>query len=142
MKGPVVAFDLGAKRIGAAVSDAEGRFAFARETLERSGDSWPWKRILELIRASEATQVVVGDPRHMDGRSGDRSRLSQEFARELAERTGLPVHLEDERLTSVQAERALREGGGARRKGDVDRSAAILILQAWLDRHAGDAAGR
>ncbi len=142
MTGCVVGFDLGAKRIGTAVSDPEGRFALARDTIERSGDSWPWGRILDLIRESEAAQIVVGDPRRLDGSEGERSRISREFAEEIARRTGLPVHLEDERLTTVQAERALREGGGAKKKGDVDRAAAILILQAWLDRNSGGARGR
>jgi putative Holliday junction resolvase len=134
-----MAFDLGDRRIGVAVSDPTGTLALARDTIPRSGESWPWRRILELIEENEIAEIVVGDPRHMDGSLGERSRTSRAFAEDIAKRTGLPVHLEDERLTSVQAERALRVGGGARKKGDVDRAAAILILQAWLDRPARDA---
>lgn len=140
MTGRVVAFDPGDKRIGVAVSDPEGKIALPRPTIERSGASWPWRALQAVIEEAEAARLVVGDPVHLDGRSGVRSKISREFADELARRTGLPVDLEDERLTSVQATRALREGGSARgRNVDVDRAAAILILQAWLDRHAREA---
>lgn len=138
MSGRIVAFDLGDKRIGVAVSDPEARLALPRKTLERSGESWPWRAMLQIVAEEEAVRVVVGDPLQMDGRVGDRSRLSRRFAEEMGARTGLPVDLQDERLTSVQAERALRAGGAGRgkRRPDVDRSAAVLILQAWLDRRA------
>ena len=142
MTGRVVAFDLGDKRIGVAVSDPNGRLALPRDTIARSGESWPWRVILEIVTEAEAVGVVVGDPLHMDGRVSERSRLSRAFAEELGKRTGLPVALQDERLTSVQAERSLREGRGGKRKPmDVDRSAALIILQAWLDTRAarGDA---
>ncbi|MFN8176747.1 MAG: Holliday junction resolvase RuvX [bacterium] len=139
MKGRVVAFDPGDRRIGVAVSDPEGKIALPRPTIQRSGESWPWRALLEVIREAEATRLVVGDPIHLDGSTGARSRISHELADELARRTGLPVDLQDERLTSVQATRALGESRGSRGKSvDVDRAAAILILQAWLDRHARD----
>ena len=134
MSGRIVAFDPGDRRIGVAVSDPAGRLALPRPTLERSGESWPWRAILRVVEEAEATGIVVGDPRRMDGTVGERSRLSRDFAEELARRTGLPVELQDERLTSVEAERALAQDPRAKRKkGDVDRSAAILILQTWLD---------
>jgi putative pre-16S rRNA nuclease len=134
----VVAFDPGDKRIGVAVSDPEGKIALPRPTIARSGDSWPWRAILDVIREAEAVHIVVGDPIHLDGSVGARARVSRELAEELARRTGLPVDLQDERLTSVQATRALAENGAKRRRGDldVDRAAAILILQAWLDRRS------
>lgn len=145
MTGRVVAFDLGDKRIGVAVSDPFGTIALGRPTLERSGDSWPWRAILQIVEESEAVRVVVGDPLRMDGTVGTRAEISRTFAAEIAERTGLPVELQDERLTSVQAERGLRASGGGGRarkgtRGEVDRSAAVLILQAWLDRRAARAA--
>jgi putative Holliday junction resolvase len=139
VKGRVVAFDPGDRRIGVAVSDPEGKIALPRPTIQRSGESWPWRALLEAIREAEATRLVVGDPIHLDGSTGARSRISHELADELARRTGLPVDLQDERLTSVQATRALGEGGSRGKSVDVDRAAAILILQAWLDRHARDA---
>jgi putative Holliday junction resolvase len=133
-----VGLDLGDRRIGVAVSDPERRVALPRATLERSGASWPWRALLDVVRDAEATRVVVGDPLRMDGTPGERSRISRQFAEEMAKRSGLPVELQDERLTSVQAGRALAEGarGARRRRADVDRSAAILILQAWLDGRA------
>jgi putative Holliday junction resolvase len=176
VNGRVVAFDLGDKRIGVAVSDPTGTIAEGRETLIRSGESLPWKAILALLEEWEAALVVVGDPLHLDGSAGERARLAREFAGEVSRRSGLPVDLQDERLTTVQAERALREGrggggggggeagwrsgggmedarrarGGRERAGrgriaskrrrtkteDVDRIAAVLILQTWLDRRA------
>jgi len=139
VSGRVVAFDLGDRRIGVAVSDPTGTIAEGRETLERSGESFPWRALLGVVEEAQAVRIVVGDPVHLDGSVGERSRISREFAEEIGRRTGLPVDLEDERLTSVQAQRTLREtrpGRGAKRRGqeDVDRVAAVLILQAWLDR--------
>ena len=161
MSGRIVAFDLGDKRIGVAVSDPEARLALPRETIARSGESWPWRTLLEIVAEAEAVGIVVGDPLHMDGRVSERSRISRAFAEEIGARTGLPVALQDERLTSVQAERSLREGrgeaegknrsGGGGGKGgraarsgsggkgkamDVARSASLIILQAWLDTRA------
>lgn len=136
MTGRVVAFDLGDRRIGVAVSDPFGTIAQGRDTLLRDGESYPWRAMLGVVEEAEAVRVVVGDPLHLDGSSGERSRAARAFADELAERTGLPVDLQDERLTSVQAERTMRETGRTgkrRRKEDVDRLAAVIILQAWLD---------
>jgi putative Holliday junction resolvase len=137
MTGRVIAFDLGDRRIGVAVSDPTGTIAQPRETLERDGESWPWRAILAAIADSEATAVVVGNPLHLDGRESTRSEDAWGFARQLADRTALPVELQDERLTSVQSERTLKETGrrkGRRRdKGEVDRVAAVIILQTWLD---------
>lgn len=138
-EGRVIAFDPGDRRIGVAVSDPGRIIAEGRETLERSGESWPWRAILAVIEEAGAVRVIVGDPVHLDGSVGERSRRSRELAEEIERRTGLPVDLQDERLTSVQARRTLietRPRGGRKRKEkreDVDRVAAVLILQAWLD---------
>ena len=137
MTGPVIAFDLGDKRIGVAISDPTGKIALPRPTIQRSGSSWPWRVLLTAVHEAQAARVVVGDPLHLDGRVSERSRMSREFADEIARRTALPVDLQDERLTSVQATRALAEGR-PRRPVDVDRAAAILILQAWLDAHPAE----
>jgi putative Holliday junction resolvase len=139
VSGRVVAFDLGGRRIGVAVSDPSGTIAEGRETLLRSGEALPWKAILAVVEAAGAERVVVGDPIRMDGTVGESARRAREFACELAGRSGAKVELQDERLTSVQARRSLietRAGSGRRPKDgeDVDRVAAVLILQAWLDR--------
>ncbi|MCA9752287.1 MAG: Holliday junction resolvase RuvX [Gemmatimonadetes bacterium] len=142
MSGRVVAFDLGDRRIGVAVSDPTRTIAQGRETILRDGATWPWRKILAVIEETAATQVVVGDPLHFDGSTSERSRTAGEFAQELRMRSGLPVDLEDERCTSVEAERMLAKTGRGRRRrdrGDVDRAAAILILQDWLDARDGEA---
>jgi putative pre-16S rRNA nuclease len=142
MSGRVVAFDLGDRRIGVAVSDEMGVLATGRDTIRRDGESYPWRALLAVVAEAEAVRIVVGDPLHLDGEAGERSRLAHEFAREIGERTGLPVELEDERLTSEEAEAILdRRGRGARtrRREDVDRVAATLILQEYLDHRAGGA---
>ncbi len=143
MTGRIAAFDFGDRRIGVAVSDPTGTIADGRETIVRSGDSIPWRAILGWLDEVDATRIVVGDPIHMDGRVGERAMICRRFAEDLGERSGRPVAMQDERLTSVQAQRTLIElrPGRAKkkRKGrveDVDRVAAVLILQAWLDGRA------
>lgn len=154
MSGRWVGFDLGDRRIGVAVSDPTGFLAEGRETLERSGESFPWRAIEAVLEEADARGVVVGEPVNMDGSVGERAELSRRFAADLHERTGVRVELQDERLTSVQAQRMLidtRPGGGSggrksrkkskgKRKEDVDQVAAVLILQAWLDRNAREGA--
>ena len=140
MNGRVIAFDLGDRRIGVAVSDPTGTIAQGRDTIRRDGEAWPWRAILAAVQEAEAVHAVVGDPVHLDdGSESERSRGARQFARDLEERSALPVELEDERCTSAEAERMLRETGRARRRrdrGDVDRAAAVLILQGWLDDRA------
>jgi putative Holliday junction resolvase len=123
-----------------AVSDPTGTIAEGHETIHRSGASVPWRSVLEVVERAGAECVVVGDPIHLDGSLGERARLARDFAEQMAQRANVRVELQDERLTSVQAERILRETkpGRRRRKEDVDRVAATLILQAWLDRRAVD----
>lgn len=143
--GRVIAFDLGARRIGFAVSDPSRLLAERGGHLTRSGDSYPWKEILRVVQDEEATQVVVGDPLSMSGRAGDASLAAREFANELARRTGLSCDMEDERLTSVEAMRIMKLKRKPRariptkkkreeHRSQIDRIAALLILQAWLDR--------
>ncbi len=141
----VLAFDLGEKRIGWAVSDPMRLFAERGGHFERSGESVPWKAIGALVEETAPQRLVVGDPLSMSGESRGASAGARAFAEELARRTGLEVDMQDERLTSVEAERILsasrksskRPAGREernRRRADVDRVAASLILQTWLDR--------
>ncbi len=148
MTGRVAAFDFGDRRIGVAVSDPTATIAEGRDTIVRSGDSVPWRAILALLEEHEVVQVVVGDPIHMDGTAGERARISRSFADELGERANVPIAMQDERLTSVEAQRTLIETrpgrGKKKRKGrveDVDRVAAVLILQTWLDGRAARGEG-
>lgn len=128
--------DLGAKRIGVALSDSAGTMATPYEVVQRSGDRpRDHRRIAALAEEAGAEVLVVGLPRSLDGSDGPAAVAARAEAAELAEATGLPVELWDERLTTVTAERdlmALDLRAPARRKV-IDKVAASVLLQAWLD---------
>lgn len=128
--------DLGARRIGVAVSDSAGAIATPFEVVVRTGDrERDHRRIAELVREAEAEVVVVGVPYSLDGGTGPAARRYLAEARALARALPVPVETYDERLSTVTAHRALGEmdlRGPARRKV-VDKIAAAVILQAWLD---------
>ncbi len=133
--GRVLGVDLGARRTGVALSDPLGLTAQGCETLEGRSTAALLADLEKLARREEVERVVVGLPLDMSGDEGFAAARARRFAAELAARLGLPVELWDERLTTVQAERAL-VGGRVRRgarRGRRDRIAAILILQSWLD---------
>ena len=135
--------DLGTKRIGVAVSDGEGLLATPVDVVHRTGDRPREHRTLvDLATEWEAEVVVVGMPYSLDGSTGPMARAmaaeAQELAGVLGDRLGIPVETYDERLTTVTAERSLREQdvrGPDRRRVD-DMVAAAVILQAWLDGRA------
>lgn len=128
--------DLGTKRIGVAVSDLTGTIANPLVVIERS-KSWrhDLNRIVALATDEEAECIVVGMPYELSGKVGPAARGARSQAEALATLTDVPVELFDERLTTVTAHRALAEGGvdGRRRRGLVDKVAAAVMLQAWLD---------
>ncbi|MFP5256008.1 MAG: Holliday junction resolvase RuvX [Acidimicrobiia bacterium] len=128
--------DLGAKRIGVALSDSAGTLATPYEVVARSGDRQrDHRRLAALAEEAGAEVLVVGLPRSLDGRDGPAALAARAEAAELAAAVGLPVELWDERLTTVTAERdlmALDLKGPARRKV-IDKVAASVLLQAWLD---------
>lgn len=136
--GRIVGLDPGARRIGVAVSDGLGLTARGLAVAEGEEDLG---RILRRIDAEDGIEViVVGLPRNMDGSIGPKAREAMAFAERLRARTGRPVELWDERLTTVEATRRLAERGvrGRRRSGKVDQAAAQIILQSYLDaRRAG-----
>ena len=133
--GRILGLDVGERRIGVAISDPEGRLAVPLRILERRGEAADAQAIADLARAEAVEALVVGYPVSLTGDAGPQARLVQAFARRVAEATGLPLELQDERLTSVQAERARRPARGARRRrAPADDSAAAIILQAYLDR--------
>ena len=134
-----MALDYGEARIGVAVSDPTGVFAQPLETIAARGrKAAPVDRILKLVREYEVGRIVVGLPLLFDGSSGSQAERTRAFGTRVARRTGLPVDYFDERWSSEQARRVLRETGVAARKqkGRVDPIAASLILQAWMDREA------
>jgi putative Holliday junction resolvase len=128
--------DLGARRIGVAVSDTAGRLATPYEVVQRGADhDIDHARLLGLATEVEAEAVVVGLPLSLDGSIGPAARGVLDEVDELAARTALPVVTYDERLTTVSADRSLREQSlsAPERRQVVDKVAASVLLQAWLD---------
>jgi putative Holliday junction resolvase len=128
--------DVGAKRIGVAVSDELGLTAQPVLTLERKRNPRDDLRSLaRLARRFGVTGIVIGRPLHMSGESSPRSIKTEGFAAEIGELTGLAIHLWDERLTTHEAHRILYEAGRERQRHRevVDQVAATLILQSFLE---------
>jgi putative Holliday junction resolvase len=140
----ILGIDLGSKRIGLAVSDREARIAFPAGVLERLGPAKDMARLRAIVAERGICEIVVGLPIHMSGRKGPEARAAGEFARKLTEATGLSVTLQDERWTTREAERTLRELGQRRRAkpGHVDALAATLILSTYLERRRREASAR
>jgi len=138
--GPVLGLDLGQARIGVAVSDPNRRTAVPVGTV-RTGAPADLKAIAAMAAERGVTEVVLGHPISLSGAAGEAAKLAERFAEALRAVLGVPVHLQDERLTTAEAERRLRDAGitGRARREVVDREAAVLILQAWLDRQANQA---
>jgi putative Holliday junction resolvase len=134
----LLGLDVGSKTIGVAVSDALGITAQGLETIRRKNKRTDFALLEGLIRHYEIAEIVVGNPLRMSGAEGRQSEKVSAFAEELHHRFALPVHLWDERLTSVQANRLLREMELSiqKRAKAVDRMAAVLILQSFLDSRA------
>ena len=141
--GRVLGLDVGSRRIGVAVSDPLGITAQGLETLERQNKKHDFEHLQRVIRAYKVQEIVVGLPLRMSGAEGIQSDKMQVFAEELRKRFRLPVHLWDERLTSAEANRLLRETDLSieKRGKAVDRMAAILILQGWMEQRAAAASG-
>jgi putative holliday junction resolvase len=134
----ILGLDLGKKRIGVALSDALGLTAQGLTVIHRQGLKLDLDEVVALVRKHEVQEIVIGLPRHMDGRLGEGAEEVLLWARELQERLGLPVHTTDERLTTMQAERVLLEADVSRqrRRQVIDKMAAGLILQTFLDTRA------
>lgn len=159
----MLGLDYGARRIGLAVSDPEGEFAFPAGVLERRSRERDLEALATLARERGVQRIVMGLPLHLDGRQGPEAEAVRGFAAALGELTGLPVALLDERWTSREAEHALRatdprsgrrrrerrrsarQGRGPREdapaevrdpagRGRVDAAAAAIVLRTWLQR--------
>jgi putative Holliday junction resolvase len=135
--GRVVGVDLGTKRVGVAVSDAGGVLASPYEVIQRGGDPRRDRaRLREIVEEVDATVVVVGLPLSMDGSVGRAAAAAIEEAAALAEVLApVPVETFDERLTTVSADRSMveRKMNAVARRRVVDKVAAAVMLQAWLD---------
>jgi putative Holliday junction resolvase len=130
----ILAIDYGSRRMGLAVSDLLGITAQGLETLERKNKRADFARLERTIREYQVREIVLGYPLRMSGQEGTQSQKVAEFAEELRKKFEIPVHLWDERLTSAEANRLLRDAEVSSRKRAqaVDRMAAVLILQAFL----------
>ncbi len=134
----IMGLDYGSKTVGVAISDALCLTAQGIETIQRKEENKLRKtlaRIEELAKEYEVDRIVLGFPKNMNNTIGERAEKSLELKKTLERRTGLPVILWDERLTTVEAERVLMDSGVRReeRKKYVDKIAAVVILQGYLD---------
>ena len=131
----VLALDLGKKRIGMALSDELGVTAQGLETLERTNIREDLARISQLAAEKSVSLILMGNPLHMSGREGRQAEYARDFGQRLRAASGIPVEFWDERLTTVAAQRVLRESGISieKRAKAVDRLAAVILLESYLD---------
>jgi putative Holliday junction resolvase len=137
--GRVLGLDVGEVRIGVAVSDPDRKVALPAGTILVRGAPQDLKAVAALVREHGAAEVVVGHPLSLSGERGPAAHRAEEFVIGLRAVLGVPVHLHDERLTTVEANRDLRSAGATRREARraVDQAAASLILRSYLERNAG-----
>ncbi len=134
----IMGLDYGTKTVGVAISDPLLLTAQPYETITRENPKQLRKtlqRIEAIIAAEEVTEIALGFPKNMNNTEGERAEATKSFMEMLERRTLLPVHLVDERLTTVEADRILEDTGVAHsaRKEHIDKMAAAIILQTWLD---------
>ncbi|MCL2788716.1 MAG: Holliday junction resolvase RuvX [Micrococcales bacterium] len=135
--GRRLGIDAGQARVGVAVCDPEGILATPVATLNRRGESdeETARAIVRLAKENEVVEIIIGLPMHLSGQEGEAARQARELGDAIVRQGGGPVRMVDERLTTVQAEAALREVGWSakRQRRIVDQAAAVVILQAALD---------
>ena len=134
-RGRVLGLDLGQARIGVAVSDPDRRVAVPIGTIHVGQPPGELKAVAALVAEHDATLVVVGHPRTLSGVAGTKAQQAEAFVDGLRAILSVPVELHDERLSTVEAERGLREAGvkGQARRRVVDSAAATIIVQSYLD---------
>ena len=130
-----MALDFGKRRTGVAVSDPLGMFATPVTTIESDDEDATIDEVIRLADENEVGVIIVGMPISLSGRKGPQARLVAQFVSALTKRVDVPVKTIDERFSSVDAERIIRESGGSpsRNKARVDAVAAAVILQSYLD---------
>jgi putative Holliday junction resolvase len=134
-EGRILALDLGQRRIGLAVSDPLRLTAQGLETLQRANNRQDFAALAKLISQWNVSLLLIGYPLRMSGEEGRQAQSARLFAELLSVRTGVPYRLWDERLTTVEAQRVLRQSRAsiARRARAVDRLSAVILLQSYLD---------
>lgn len=133
-----MALDVGSRRIGVAITDPLGITAQGLDTIQRQNKRRDYEALRLVLEKYKVQEIVVGLPLRLSGAEGTQSEKMRLFAAELRAHFGLPVHLWDERWTSTEANRLLRETDlSIKKRGQaVDRMAAILILQSWMQAQA------
>lgn len=131
----ILGLDVGTRWIGVARADGSGRLASPLCTVERAGVQRDVAKLADLCAKEGADALVVGLPYDLDGCEGRSARLARQVGDALAEKTGLSLHYQDERFTTVEASSRLRDRGLSARaqKAVIDQAAAAVILQDWLD---------
>jgi putative Holliday junction resolvase len=131
----ILALDLGRRRIGIAVSDDLGITAQGLPTLQRKNIRTDLAELSRLVRERSVDLILIGEPLHMSGDAGVQAENARHFAEQVSRQTGKPVKLWDERLTTVEASRVLRESGISieKRARAVDQLSAVILLQSYLD---------
>lgn len=132
----ILGIDPGERRVGLAVSDELGLTAQGLDTFDKKSSGAFIDHVAELVRSLDIEEIVVGNPLRTSGEAGEPSRKAQALADELHQRLGIPVTLWDERFSSQEALRVMK--GSRARKGAVDKVAAVLILQSYLDFRGND----
>lgn len=133
--GNILALDVGQKRIGVALAHHIARLPRPLQTL--NNDDAVWQALKEIIAAEEVAEIVVGLPRNLSGNDTAQTAYATDFADKLQQAVQLPIHFQDEALTSVQAEQELAARGRQFAKGDIDALAAVYILEDFLGQRSG-----
>lgn len=137
----IMGLDVGSRTVGVAISDPMGWTAQGIETIAINEDAseFGFKRVVELVEEYQVEKIVIGLPKNMNNTAGPRVEASQRYGRSLTKRLDIPIVFHDERLTTMQAERMLVEEGNVsrkKRKQVIDKLAAVMILQNYLDLHS------
>lgn len=127
----VLALDVGAKRIGVAIASSAARLPRPLTTLDAEAEGL-FETLKQLAQEHQAASLVVGLPRGLSGQQTAQTAVAKEFAQQAGEYTGLPIYLQDEAVTSRQAEAELEQRGKPYTRGDIDALAATYILEDWL----------
>lgn len=134
----ILGLDYGEARIGVSVSDEMEMLASPLDTICEKDRKLQLEKTAQVAKENRVGKIVVGYPKHMDGTVGHRAQYTEEFAKDLSQMLGVEYVMWDERLSSTEAHRILESGGvsGKKRKTKVDKIAAVIILQGYLDSHS------
>lgn len=137
----IMGLDVGSKTVGVAISDPMGWTAQGIETIaiNEQASEFGFKRVVELVEQYQVEKIVIGLPKNMNNTAGPRAEASLRYGKSLEKRLTIPITFHDERLTTMQAERMLVEEGNVsrkKRKQVIDKLAAVMILQNYLELHA------